>query len=196
MLGLYFSGTFDSADFVAEAGGLFVVFRGYGFLHLPAEADELRLLFGVRRAALGYFADVASFAVDVDEQGLQLVGEADVVVRAAEAALLAELKESDAADGAGAFVEAGEFFGRFADGQMLREQAGHGGQRLGGFVDRGREKLMRAVFAEVQLVRFAVHQIGDMEGGGLFTFLTFHGANLRNLFAHLTARGGRQNLNY
>ena len=57
---------FDRANFVAQAGGLFVFFGGDGFLHFAAQADQLRLLFGAAGAELGHFADVARFAVDVE----------------------------------------------------------------------------------------------------------------------------------
>ena len=73
-------------------GGLLVFFGGDRFLHFAAQADQLRLLFGAAGAELRHFADVARFAVDVQQQRLELGGEADVIVRAAEAALLAEFQ--------------------------------------------------------------------------------------------------------
>ena len=87
-------------------------------------------------AALRHLADVPRLAVDVQEQRLQLRGEADVVVRAAEPALLAELQERDAAHRAGPLVEPGQLLGRLADGQMLGQQAGHRRQRFGRLVRR------------------------------------------------------------
>ena len=115
----FVSRLFDAANFVAQFRGLFVFFRGDGFFHFAAQADELRLLFGAAGAEFRHFADVSSFAVNVEEQRLQFGGEADVVVWAAEAALFAELQERDSADGAGALIESGQLFGRFADREML-----------------------------------------------------------------------------
>ena len=40
---------------------------------------------------------------------------------------------------------------------------------------------MRTLFAEVELVRFAVHQVGDVERGRFIALLAFHGVNLRTL---------------
>src|SRR3954447_20988505 len=58
---------FDRANFVAQFGCLFVFFRGDGFLHFTAEADELRLLFGTAGAELGHLADVTCFAMNVEQ---------------------------------------------------------------------------------------------------------------------------------
>src|SRR5690242_1571996 len=99
---------FDVANFVAQFGGLLVFFRGDGFFHFAAQADELRLLFGAACTELRHLADVARFAVDVEEQWLEFGGEADVVVWAAEAALFAELQERNSADRAGTLIEAGQ----------------------------------------------------------------------------------------
>ena len=131
------------------------------------------------RAELRHFADVARFAVDVQQQRLELGGEADVVVRAAEAALLAEFEERDAADRAGALVEPGELFGRFADGQVLGQQAGHRGQRLRRHRPTRARGTCGALFAEVELVRLAVHQVGDVERGRLIALLAFHDVVVR-----------------
>src|SRR5215203_1381106 len=87
------SGLFDAANFVAKFGGLLVLFGGNGFLHFAAEADELGLLFGAAGAEFWHLADVARFAMDIEQQRFELGREADVVVRAAEAALLTELQE-------------------------------------------------------------------------------------------------------
>ena len=60
-------------------------------------------------------AHVLRFAVDVQDQRLQLGLEADVIVRAAQPALAAELVEGDAADRAGLLVQLGQLLGRLAD---------------------------------------------------------------------------------
>ena len=72
------------ANLVAQLRGLLVFFGGDRFLHFAAQADELRLLVGAVRAALGHFADVLRLVVDVHQQRLELLLEEDVVVRAAQ----------------------------------------------------------------------------------------------------------------
>src|SRR4051812_26304608 len=119
---LLVAGLFDRADFVAELGCLLVFLGRNCLLHLTAEANQLSLLFRAARAEFRHFADVTRLAMDVEQQRLELIGEADIVVRAAEAALLAKLEEGNAADRAGALVEASELLGGFTNGQGLCPQ--------------------------------------------------------------------------
>jgi hypothetical protein len=95
-------------------------------------------------------------------------------VRAAQTALLAEFEKRDPAHRAGSLVEPGEFFSGFADGEVLREKACHCGQHFVRVVGRWREKLMRALFAQVEFVGFAIHQIGNVERGLFIALLAFH----------------------
>jgi hypothetical protein len=69
---------------------------------------------------------MARFAMDIHKQRFQVLGEANVIVRATETSLLAELEKCHAADRAGALIEPGEFFRRFTNGQMLGQQRSHG----------------------------------------------------------------------
>jgi hypothetical protein len=117
---------------------------------------------------------MSSFAMDIQKEGLQFGAKTHVIVRAAEPTLLAKLEERNAADRASPLVEPSQLFGRLADRQMLCQQASHRGQSFVGFLHSGRQEFVRAVFAQVQFVRFAVYQIRDVECSRLVTLLTFH----------------------
>ena len=67
-------------------------------------------------------ARVRRLAVDVHHQRLQLLLEEDVVVRAAEPPLVAELVERDAAHRTGLLVQLGQLFGGLADGKLLGQR--------------------------------------------------------------------------
>ena len=70
-------------------------------------------------------ADVLRLAVDVHDQRLQLGLEADVVVRAAQPPLAAELVERDAAYRASLLVQPGQLFRRLTDRHLLRQHGRH-----------------------------------------------------------------------
>src|SRR5262249_13453655 len=140
--------------------------------------DELRLLFGSARAELWHLADMASFAMDVQEQRLEFGGEANVVMRAAEAALFAEFEERDSANGAGALIESSKLFSSFADGQVLSQQAGHCGHDFRGIIRRRCQELVRAFFAEMELVGLTIDQVGDVKRGRFIALLAFHDRSL------------------
>ena len=147
---------------------------------LPLRADGLRTL-----------AHVLDLPVDVEDQRLQLALEAHVVVRAAQPSLAAELVERDAADRAGLLIQPRQFLGRLADGHLL----GHLLRQHGGHARRPpvvsfaglRQVLPRVLLAEVQLLRLAAGQLGDVERGRLIALLTFHQHEL------LTTRSGAVN---
>ena len=70
-----------------------------GFLHLAAQADQLGAFLAAPSGTARALAHVLRLAVDVQDQRFQLLLEADVVVRAAQPPLAAELVKRDAADG-------------------------------------------------------------------------------------------------
>jgi hypothetical protein len=57
---------------------------------------------------------------------------------------------------------------------MLSQEACHRGQDLGCILRRGSEKLVRTLLAQMQFIRLAIHQVGNMEGSRLFALLAFH----------------------
>lgn len=64
---------------------------------------------------------------------------------------------------------------RLADSQVLGEQASHFGHDIGRlFLLTWAEEALRALFAEVQFVRLAIDQIGDVEGSLPIALLTLH----------------------
>ncbi len=113
----------DAADFVAQFRGPLVVLLGDGLLHLAAEADQLGLAFGVALASAAAACPTCSVSPWMFMiSGSSCLLEADVVVRAAQPALAAELVERDAADRAGLLVELGQLLGRLADGHLLGQR--------------------------------------------------------------------------
>lgn len=169
------AGLFDVVDFVAQLRGLLVVFAGHRLFHFAPQTNELRLLFGVSAKTLGHFSHVMSFVVDVQEQWLQLLCKAGVVVWTPETTLLAEFSEADAADRTNLLIEPRQLLGGFAHGQLLCEKTRHGRHHIAGVVGGGREKRLSTIFAQVQFVGLAVHQVGDVEGRLLVTLLALHG---------------------
>ena len=75
----------------ALTGQAAVIFRGDGFFHFAAEANEAGAVFGLGRRSVGHLGDVFGFAVDVGDERHQVLLEARVVVWAAEPPLAAEL---------------------------------------------------------------------------------------------------------
>ena len=152
-----------------------VLFARDGLFHFPPQPNQLGLLFGAAGTELRHLAHVPRFAVDVQQQRLELFREANVVVRAAEAALLAKFEESSCRRPgmiAGRAGPAPRLFRRRPDAaptappswaalRMPRPTAGV-------------RNLSRAVLAQMQFIRLAVDQIGDMKGGRLFALLAFH----------------------
>ena len=67
----------------------------------------------------GPLAHVLQFAVDIEDQRLQLVLKAHVIVRAAQPALAAEIVERDPAHRAGLLVQLGQLLGRLPHGHLL-----------------------------------------------------------------------------
>src|SRR5262245_43421505 len=99
------SSLFKLADAVAEAGGLLVRFLVDRLLELLAQLDQFRLGLLILRQPARRLAAVTGFAVDALQERDQLFAELLVVVRAAEAAGVAELDKFDAAHRAGALVQ-------------------------------------------------------------------------------------------
>ena len=154
-----------------------VLLAGHRFLHFAAEPDQLGPLFAPLRAPLGDLADVLVLAVDIEDQRLQLALEADVVVRTAQPALVAELVEGDPADRAGLLIQLRQLLGGLTDGHLLGHLLGQGrGHARGpGRLFAGlREVLPGVLLAKVQLLRLAPGQLRNVERGGLIAFLTFH----------------------
>mgnify|MGYP003340474870 CR=1 FL=1 len=115
--------------------------------------------------------------MDVGDEGLELALELDVVVRAAEPPLIAELEEGDAAHVAAALVEGGEVVGDLPHAQRRRERpslaaslAGVAGLLLG-LVEVGPGVLL----AEVHLANAPRLEFRDVEHGRIVTLLALHG---------------------
>ena len=112
--------SFQLANLVAKLGGPFVIFLLHRFLHLAPQADQLA---SARRCPpacpRGPLADVLASRRECWRSAAQLFLETDVVVRAAQPALVAELVERDAAHRARPLIELGQLFGRLAELQLL-----------------------------------------------------------------------------
>ena len=148
------------ANFVAQLRGPLVVFFVDRFLHLAAQADQLRAAARCRSAIrCGTLADVLASRRGCSRSAARARLEADVVVRAAEPALVAELVKRDAADRAGPLVEPGQFLGRLADGQLLGQHAGHAGSDRAARRPTGVRYCRRVLLAQVQFVRLAARSV-------------------------------------
>ncbi len=104
---------------------------------------------------------------------------ADVVVRAAQPALAAELEERDPADRAGLLIDLGQLLGGLADGHLLGHLLGQGRRHAadaGRLAGRRGQILPRVVLAEVQFLRLAAGEFRDVERGRLLALLAFHAA--------------------
>src|SRR5687767_15156835 len=86
-----FARLFDLADFVAQLGRPLVLFAGDRLFHFPPQPNQLRLFLGAPGTELRHFAYVPRFPVNVEQQWLELLRKANVIVRATEPALFAEL---------------------------------------------------------------------------------------------------------
>ena len=123
-------------------------------------------------------AHVLQFAVDVQDQRFELRLEANVIVRAAQPALAAELVKRDAAHRAGLLIELRQFLGGLADGHLMGQHRRHASDRRR-LARRGSQILPGVLLAEVQLHRFAAGQFGNVKRGRLFALLAFHGSSLQ-----------------
>jgi hypothetical protein len=111
--------------------------------------------------------------VNADDQRFELSLEEDVVVRAAQPALAAELVEGDSADRARLLIQAGQFLGGLADRHLICESGGHACH--GRWLVRRRGKILPGVgFAEMQFLRLAAGQLGDVERRRLIALLALH----------------------
>src|SRR6185312_3404762 len=174
---------FDLSNLVSKLRSLLVVLALNGFLHFSPQTDQFRLALGIERRAAGALADVGAFAVNVQDQGVEFLLKADVVVRAAQPALIAELEKRDPADRAGLLVEPGQFLRRAAD-QLLGQGPGQV-RTAGRFVIRLGQVFAGVFFAKMQLLGFAARQFGDVKCRRFFALEALHRTNFAAQGAHI-----------
>src|SRR5262245_1153885 len=114
------------------------------------------------------------FAVDIRDERRQLLFKVDIVMGAAEPALITELVEGNAADGARALVELGQFLRGLAELKLFREdiRQRRGNRRSPGVTVH--QVTLRAALTQMQLLRLRAGQLSDMKGRRLFALLAFH----------------------
>src|SRR5262249_10878584 len=82
---------FQLANLIANLGRPLIVFLLRRLVHFASQANQLRLLIGPSLMPAGPLANVLRLAVNVRDQRRQLALEIDIVVRATQATLIAEL---------------------------------------------------------------------------------------------------------
>src|SRR4029079_6088885 len=96
---------FEVPNLVANLRRPLVMFLVLRLFHLAAKANQLALLIGATLVSARPLADMLRLAVNICNQGRQLLLEEYVIVRAAEATLISELIEGDTACRAGPLIE-------------------------------------------------------------------------------------------
>src|SRR5262249_47652470 len=150
-----FSALFQGADAVAQTGRLLIVFLGDRLLEAVAQLDQLRLRFLVLRQPARRLAPGAPLARGVLPKRSPLLPKFLVVVGAAQAAGVAELRELHAAQRALVLVE-----------QPFLDLAGllRRGPRLGAALLRLVQVLVGALLTQMELFKlFVGKNFGDVQ---------------------------------
>jgi len=136
----------------------------------------LTLLVGAALMAARPLADVLGLAVNIRDQGRQLLLEEHIIMRAAEAALIAEFIERNATGRTGPLIELRQLLGRLAKLQLLRQHAGQRGRDRRASRLALRQIRLRTGLTKVDLLRLTSRQLCNVKRRRLFALLTFHRA--------------------
>src|SRR4051812_29390648 len=116
---------------------------------------------------------MSRFAMDIEDQWVEFLLEAQVIVRAAQTALVSKLVKRDAANGTSFLVKPGQFFGSLSDGHLLHHSAADRGSTRFGI--RLGEIIAGMILTEVQFLRLAAGEFRDVERRRFIALLTLHG---------------------
>jgi len=155
-------------------------------LHLASQADDAGQILRALGQGIGSRRPPASMlgcAVDVRNQRFQFLFELNIVVRAAQPALISEFEERDAAHLAGPLVEDCQFIGGLTDAECPRR-----GRRLLGILRSALGWLATRlveigpgmVLAEMEFADGSALQLRDVKHGLLVTLLALHEHTLKD----------------